>query len=127
MPKGLVRYQQCGCFHFLTFGGCPRSLAFAPGSPRTSTFPVILTERTKDNLSSYAYSFDLLPPDPSPLSRRPPSARGERFSGPAAAAFADNFPFPAQNQSMTANPTPGLSVPYSLFPVPCSLFPVFSP
>ncbi len=20
MPKGLVRYQQCGCFHFITFG-----------------------------------------------------------------------------------------------------------
>ena len=20
MPKGLVRYQQCGCFHFVTFG-----------------------------------------------------------------------------------------------------------
>ena len=20
MPKGLVRYQECGCFHFITFG-----------------------------------------------------------------------------------------------------------
>ena len=24
MPKGLVRYQQCGCFHFLTFSCCRR-------------------------------------------------------------------------------------------------------
>jgi hypothetical protein len=60
-----------------------------------------------------------LPPDPS---RAAPPARGERFSGRAAAAFADNFPFPAHNQSMTVNPNPGLSLPCSLFPVPCSLF-----
>jgi putative transposase len=25
MPKGLVRYQQCGCFHFITFGCYHRS------------------------------------------------------------------------------------------------------
>jgi putative transposase len=27
MPKGLVRYQQCGCFHFLTFS-CYRRLPY---------------------------------------------------------------------------------------------------
>jgi UDP-N-acetylglucosamine:LPS N-acetylglucosamine transferase len=34
------------------------------------------------------------------------------------AGFADNYRFLAHNQSMTANPTPGFSIPYPLIPIP---------
>jgi putative transposase len=34
MPKGLVRYQQCGCFHFITFGCYHRLRHLQTAAPR---------------------------------------------------------------------------------------------
>jgi hypothetical protein len=43
MPKGLVRFQQCGCYHFLTFS-CHRRQPLLGGAPAYSAFEVVEIE-----------------------------------------------------------------------------------